>query len=188
MGRNRIIGFSLAELLITLGILGILAAFTVPKLLNPPNNSLNSKQSAMAKDVAFMISSAYEQYRMANASVPTSTTPGALTSYMSYVKLDTSGATVDAVPTITSVTCSSSTPCLKLHNGGTLYFSSEYFAGSNTTNCIQLVFDPNGVPSGSTADSPGKSVQFEIYYDGKITTRGTARASSCHSATCTLWA
>jgi prepilin-type N-terminal cleavage/methylation domain-containing protein len=185
MPCNSAKGFSIVELLITLGLIGILAAFTVPKVLSPSTDTLNSKQSAMVKDVSFMISSAYEQYRMANATVPTTLTPSTLTPYMNYVKLDTSGATIDGHPWASFRTCNSSNPCISLHNGGTLWFdNSNSFAGSNSTNAIVFVFDPNSAYSGSTSDSPGKGVQLYLYYDGVIRTRGQCRTNTCSSVAC----
>jgi prepilin-type N-terminal cleavage/methylation domain-containing protein len=178
-------GFSLVEVLITLTILGIIATFTIPKLFAPPPNStMSNKQTTMAKNVAFMILNAYEQYRIANGTVPTTMTALELTPYMNYVSLDTTNSRIDHRPSQTFRLCAPAEPCLILHNGSKLRLGAVQFAGSNTTNCLQFHFDPDGIYSGSTADSYSKSVQFQLYYDGTIRTFGNAKASSCHSVVC----
>lgn len=184
-------GFSLVELLITLALLGMIATFTIPKLLQTPNSTLNSKQTAMAKDVAFMILAAYEQYRAANSTVTTNTTPGALTPYMNYVSVDTSGTTVDAHPGWSGTsgsgrnTCNSSNPCLKLHNGGSLYMKNANSFGCATSIClIEFSFDPDTKTAGNTGNSPTKALQLELYYDGTIRSRAQTKPGSCDSTGC----
>jgi len=184
MLRTRLTGFSLAELLIALAIMGVLMTFTVPALIGSANSNLSGKQSAMAKDVAYMLVSAYEQYRQANPTVSTNTTGGALTPYMNFVKTDTSSV-IDTHPNDggnVSRTCSATQMCLKLHNGGILMLNQESFAGTATTNTIQFTFDPNASAlSSGTADGPNKAVQFELYYDGTVRTRGNAKSGTAHS-------
>jgi type II secretory pathway pseudopilin PulG len=179
-------GFSLVEVLIMLVIMGIISAFTIPKLFQTPNSSLGSKQTARAKDIAFMIVNAYEQYRAVNGTVATTMGATHLSPYMNYVSVDSAGTnSVDGViggPA--SLTCSATNPCLRLHSGGKLRLGQETFSGSNTTNCIVLIFDPDGVASGSSADSYSKPVRFNLYYDGTISTRGTAKTNSCTSNLC----
>lgn len=184
-------GFSLVELLIALVILGVVSLFTIPKLFNTPSSTRNSKQTAVAKETAFMILNAYEQYRTANATITTNTTPGALTPYMNYVSLDTSGTKVDAHPLWVGEsgsgrnTCNVSTPCLKLHNGGSLYLYNSTSFGCATSLClIEFSFDPDAVTAGNTADSITKALQFELYYDGTIRSRGQTKPGSCDSTGC----
>jgi prepilin-type N-terminal cleavage/methylation domain-containing protein len=182
--RKQAQGFSLAEVLITLIILGIIAAFAIPSLFQTPNSTLANRQTTRASSIAFMILNAYERYRSENATVPTTMSATHLTPYMNYVSVDTSGANVDQHPTALSRACNGTTPCLNLHSGGKLLLWNEQFAGSSTTHCIQFLFDPDGAYSGSSADSSGKSVQFQLYYDGTIRSRGTAKTNSCNSITC----
>lgn len=170
-------GFSLVELLISLAIMGVLMAFTVPPLLQSQNSNASSKYSAMSKDVAFMVMNAYDQYRQSNATVATNTTAGALSAYMNFVSVDTTTALlVDGHPTTGALACSASRACLKLHNGGVLQMQAETFNGSTTLNCIQFRFDPDGTYTGNQ-----DSIQYELYYDGTMKTRGTAKTNSTHS-------
>lgn len=166
-------GFTLAELLIALAILGVIAAFTIPKILSAQTNS---KYVALAKEAASMISGAYQQAKLANT-VTSSTTPADLTPYLNHVSIDTSSTLVDATPDASSIiACSASNPCLMLHNGAILQLLGFSFAGTNTTNAIEVRLDPQGNSSG-TADS----IQFELYYNGQFTTRGNARTASANS-------
>ena len=74
-GCNTSTGFTLAELLIALAILGVIATFTIPKILT---SQANSQRNAIAKEVMSMISGAHQQLKSNNA-LSTSTTMGALT-------------------------------------------------------------------------------------------------------------
>jgi prepilin-type N-terminal cleavage/methylation domain-containing protein len=71
-------GFTLAELLIALALLGIIASFTIPKVLE---SSTNAKYKAMAKEAAGMISGAYQNLKLANG-LSANTTTCDLTQYM----------------------------------------------------------------------------------------------------------
>jgi prepilin-type N-terminal cleavage/methylation domain-containing protein len=58
--KNSRLGYTLAELLIALGILGVIAVFVIPKLLAiRSNQSYNSS----AKEAAATISGAYQVYK-----------------------------------------------------------------------------------------------------------------------------
>lgn len=182
--------FSLVELLVALALLGLLSTFMIPKLLNPPNSTLSAKQTAMARDTAFMLLAAYEQYRAANPTIPASTTPGALIPYLNYTTIDTSGTTVDAHPGWAGISgngrnpCNSTTPCLKLHNGGVLFLRDTNFGCTTALCTIEFALDPDTVTSGSSANSATKSLQFQLYYDGTIRTRGTTKPGSCNNGNC----
>ncbi len=180
-------GFTLAELLISLAILGVIATFTIPKILSSYQNSQNV---AEAKEVAAMISAAYQQAQLAGI-VNANTKPSDLTPYMNYVSYDTSGTLVDAHPNWSGFAgsgrnaCSASTPCVKLHNGGVLWFyDPDRMGGTSALHVVMIAFDPDNVTSGSASDGPSKSVQFALYYNGYITTRGRTKTGTCHSGGC----
>jgi prepilin-type N-terminal cleavage/methylation domain-containing protein len=178
-------GFTLAELLIALAILGELATFTIPKILTAQQSTASR---AKAKEVAGMISGAYQMAQF-NGIVTSSTKPSDLTPYMNYVKMDTSGTLVDAHPMWAGTAgggasaCVAGNPCIKLQNGGTLFLQDDTnFGGTSTLNVIAFSFDPDGTSSGTTNDGSGKAIQFELYYNGQLSTRGTMKSGSTSSA------
>jgi prepilin-type N-terminal cleavage/methylation domain-containing protein len=170
--------FTLAELLISLAILGVIATFTIPKILG---GFSASSAKVRAKDAAAMISGAYQEYCRHN--VPTATTKASdILPYMNYVKEDTTSF-VDSLPNLTSIQCDgASLKCIQLHTGGILVFyefASRQFGGTTPNNALEFVFDPDEVYSGSANDGPSKSIQFNLFYDGFLCTRGQGRSPVC---------
>lgn len=100
MPRKSLFGFTLAELLISLAILGEIATFTTPKVLSAQQNGANK---AKAKVVAGMITGAYQQAQWAGI-VTANTKPADLTPYMNYIKIDSSGTIIDNRPGFTTAT------------------------------------------------------------------------------------
>lgn len=93
--KSRIaIGFTLAELLIALGILGVIATFTIPKVLSAQQET---QKKAIAKEVASMITGAYQLYVKDNG-YSTSISGASLVPYLNYVRIDTSNAWFDTSP------------------------------------------------------------------------------------------
>lgn len=157
-------GFTLAELLIALAILGEIATFTIPKIIS---SQQNGSYNAKSKEVAAMFSSAYQLYRLDNT-VAATTGVKDLTPYMNYVALD-SISSIDDVPGYGSKSCNSPYLCLKLHNGGMIqYNTAENFSTLGTSNVINIMFDPDGVYSGSTT-GPSKGIRFFIFVNGRLT-------------------
>ena len=178
-------GFSLVELLITFGIIALIVTFTVPQLFQSSTSTYSSKKTSAARDAAFMILSAYRQYKSVTGTVPTTMNAPALSPYMSYLRVDTSGSIDDRANLGSFLNCSSTQPCLVLSGGGKLLLSSLTFNGANTTNAIRLYYDPDGVNSGTGAvDNDSKSLWIALYYDGAIRTRNTVRANTCDSGNC----
>lgn len=163
-------GFTLAELLIALAILGVIASFTIPKLLDV---SVTGKSNSICKETAAMVAGAYQTYK--SVTPPKSTTSiGDLTPYMNYVKTDTTSfldSGLNGVPG--AIDCSQGyINCLRLHNGALMaYRNDASFGGTNNTNVLFFLVDPNGVydnPSATGNSLPGQSVQFFLYYTGSI--------------------
>jgi prepilin-type N-terminal cleavage/methylation domain-containing protein len=172
-------GFTLAELLIALAILGVIATFTIPKILSAQQNG---QKVAAAKEVASMISGAFQQANL-DGVITSASIPSDLLAYMNYVSVDTSGTVIDTTPRLASGTCDSSHPCIKLHNGGYLWCDDASFDGTTSLNAIEFRFDPDPANNTtSTADGPLKAVQFTLYYNGSLTTRGQIKPGTTNSS------
>ena len=165
--ENR--GFTLAELLIALTIMAEIATFTIPKVLTA---SANQGSNAKAREALSMVANAYQAYGMSNKVTAGFRSPN-LTPYMNYVNVQTTGL-IDDIPNAPSDNrdCANTTQyiCLKLYSGAVLWMERPVtFGGTNTTNALIYFVDPDGVPSGSTSDGPGKSVGFLLYFTGRVT-------------------
>jgi len=158
-------GFTLAELLIALVILGVIATFTIPKVLT---SQQNGQYSSIAKEAAGAVSQAYTLYKSQNT-VGVGNGMMDLTPYLNYVAVVTTGLT-DNTQGNTNYDCSLK-GCLLLHNGAMfIYAKGEYFGGTATTSAVWFDIDPVAGYSGTT--NTGKAVEMFIYYNGKITDRG----------------
>lgn len=82
--RHASIGFTLAELLISLMILGLIATFTIPKILITQQTL---RFNAVAKEDISAISAALTQAQYMGT-LTTNTTIGDITQYLNYVSLD----------------------------------------------------------------------------------------------------
>ncbi|HEY9687586.1 MAG TPA: prepilin-type N-terminal cleavage/methylation domain-containing protein [Coleofasciculaceae cyanobacterium] len=169
-------GFTLAELLIALMILGEIATFTIPKVL-----SAQQDQSfrAKAKEAAGMITDAMTVYQRQNG-LSSATTVDELTQYMNYVKVTTT--LVDDNPGQVTTDCSAASfGCLLLHNGGVLvYQTTTSFSGTGSTNAIWFDLDPDGKVTGGANDA-GTAVQFALYYNGRLTSGSNVLANTVSS-------
>ena len=159
-------GFTLAELLIALVILGIMATFTIPKVLQ---SQTNEKRIAISKETIAMVSGAFHAYQQNNTVTPT-TSIADLTPYMNYVSLDTSSS-IDHTPGNGSIACTPTSPCLRLHSGAAIKSAptTTTFCVADPASFIWFFYDPDGVYSGSTT-TPGKSVVIDLHYNGRINT------------------
>lgn len=169
MLKTHKIGFTLAELLISLAILAEIATFTIPKVLTSQRISAHN---ASAHEAASIVAAAYQQH-LISGSLTTNTYGTDLTQYLNYVSVNTS-ATIDDRPNGGgSLTCSGTAPCLILHNGAILQPENNYFGGTATTNYVAWTFDPDGTYTGN-ADSQ----KFYLYYNGRIVDRNSVTNNS----------
>lgn len=157
-------GFTLAELLIALAILGVIATFSIPKILLA---SSSGKNTAMAKEAAAMISGAYSAYTMSTGA-NTTVGPSLLTQYMNFVSPATTGDLADSTSGLNLSACSATNVCLRLHQGGILQYDTvTTFGGATTTHAIPFNYDPDGT-------GPLGAITLWQYYSGRLTTGGQA--------------
>jgi prepilin-type N-terminal cleavage/methylation domain-containing protein len=165
-------GFTLAELLISLGILGIIATFTISKILT---SSQEGKYDAMAKEAAATIAQAYQEHKRLGL-VSANTSPADLFQYINYVRMDTS-TQIDSHQGVADAQCDGTSPCVLMHNGGILMAkrtTCDDFGGTSSLHVVEFLFDPDARYSGSTTGNY-KAVQFMLYYNGFLTTRGNIK-------------
>lgn len=181
--RKQHKGFTLAELLISLAILGVIATFTIPKILTAQQNE---GYKAKAKEAVAAVATAYQLYKQ-TGNLSANTTAGDFVSYFNNVSIDTVSQ-IDtyygnALPGSEVWQCSAANQCIRLHNGAVLLPAAWEFGGTNPTNAITFIFDPDGVSS-ATTNAPGKSVALWLYYNGRITSRGQITPNSCRAGGC----
>jgi prepilin-type N-terminal cleavage/methylation domain-containing protein len=162
--------FTLAELLIALAILGVIAAFTIPKVLQ---SQQDVRYKSLAKEAAAAITDAFTQYR-ASGNLSGNTHMVDLEAYLNYVKVETD-LLIDTNPGNASPTydcAAAGVTCLRLHNGAILMHNTNKFVGTSPLNAIYFFVDPDGTYNGT------KSVQFWLYYDGKLRDSSTVEAGT----------
>ena len=164
--------FTLAELLIALAILGVIATFTIPKILE---SGSDSKFNSIAKEAAGMVSGAYQNYKLENTA-SASTTFGDLTPYMNYVKVDTA-ILIDATYNSTTADCGTvNTDCIVLHNGAILLYITSSFTDTSSTSALIFNIDPDGkVTTTGAAGTPGKALPVSLYYNCLLYTSPSPR-------------
>lgn len=170
--------FTLAELLIALAVLALIATFTIPKVIE---NQTHQKHNAIAKESAGFVSEAYQTLQ-ARGAVSAATRMEDLTPFLNYVTLDTA-AVVDQNYGSGTRTCGGPYVCLRLHNGAMLYFfNNNSFGGTSALHAIGFAIDPDGAVSSGT-QGPGKATSFWIYYNGKVRTEGTIDPGTIQEST-----
>jgi prepilin-type N-terminal cleavage/methylation domain-containing protein len=181
--RRRISGFTLAELLIALAVLGVIATFTIPKVLQ---SQQDSKFQAVFREDLSVLSQAFENYKIKNR-VTASTGNLDLTPFINYVRVNTSGLQLDSDYYSTGpATCDgSSYICLLMHNGSVIMASNgDTFGGTATTNALFFEIDPDGkiTESGSPYHGNGKLTDMMLYNTGRLKSYGT-----CDPGTTSSW-
>lgn len=164
MEKMRASGFTLSELLISLSILGLIATFAIPKVLQAQRNQA---WNASAKEAIATISEAYQLYLRKNGP-NANMDPYALIPYMNYGRIDNT-ATLDNAPGWGTWECSWG-HCLVLHGGGYLYVNQGWitFGQPNANNFVQFMFDPDGKQTGDSAATG--SIVIDLFYNGKVIT------------------
>jgi prepilin-type N-terminal cleavage/methylation domain-containing protein len=168
-------GFTLAELLIALAILGVIATFTIPKILS---SSQNGQNTSIAKEAASMVSSAFQNYTLDNG-LASGATAGAFTTYMNYVTLDSTSTYTGSGGTALQ-TCSTTLMCMKLHNGAVLqYDTAQTFGSTASPSAVTFNLDPDG-------NGTQGRITFIQYANGRMTTGANNTPTATHGAAGTI--
>lgn len=177
MLKKNLFGFTLAELLIALAILGVIATFTIPKILQAQSDS---RKSAIVKETAATIASLYQEYKT-NNTVTGTTSMGtimlAIEPKMNYIKRISpaiwSNAFDDPLgdPWTDGGECSNTVRCYILPSGALLTVggSGIAFGGTSSTNAVRFLIDVDGGYNGDRSNS----IWFFLYYNGRVTHYGS---------------
>ncbi len=169
LNRKRpITGFSLAELLSSLVILGVIATFSIPKVLY---STQNRQYDAIAKEAIAAVSAAYMEYSYMQGSNPSTTLEQVLASKLNYIRVDSTGEMIDSKPTEWGLTCDMWNKCWRLANGATLYWwNGKSFGGTSPVHSVHFYIDPDSTYSG-TNNGQGKAIEVFLYFNGRLTSR-----------------
>lgn len=182
-------GFTLAEVLIALALLGVIAAFTIPKILQSQNDS---RRLAVAKETMAMISEAYIKFRQdQGGNVSSTAAPEDLFPYfnslgdylgltdghpsLSNSNLNYAGGNPYVFNTSQPCDCSALTVtrCIRLANGAVMAVDrprvpNYSFQGTTAKHAVTFVLDADG-----QSGNPGSALVIVLFYSGRITTGGT---------------
>lgn len=166
---KKISGFTIAELLIGLAIIALIAIFTIPNVLN---SMQGQEDKRITQDAIKRIQSAYQKYRL-NANATSATTFANITPYLNYARVETAKVVDDMQTTGTHTCGGSGYVCVELDTGASIFYHPFMtFNTADSVGCISLYIDPDNKETvvGST-NGPGKSVPIFLFYDGKIRDR-----------------
>jgi prepilin-type N-terminal cleavage/methylation domain-containing protein len=157
MNNRSTLGFTLSELLVSLAVLGLIAAFAIPKVLS---SVADSSTKAIGKEAISVISAAYDSLKADNSGfVARSTTIAQLVARMNAER-NVLAANYAANGVAAQA---NSTNALKLQSGGIIYY--------NNTD----TFARNGAAEGTMAfridpDGTGNFGPVSVYlgFDGRL--------------------
>lgn len=169
---NNSAGFTLAELLIALAILGVIATFTIPKILS---NQQNSQHNAIALEAAGLLSEGFQAYKLNGNTIASGTGFSAILPYINYIRRDTV-TLVDDVGAMTQTCSDANARCYVLANGAVIWWWDWLsFGGTTPLNAVYLHVDPDGRASSA------KAINFFVYTDGKIRSEGDIEPNTVSS-------
>jgi prepilin-type N-terminal cleavage/methylation domain-containing protein len=179
-------GITLAEVMVTIAIMGIMAAMTVPKFLTTNGTVQTSNYSKGANEFAVAIAAAYQIYVMKNGPVTAfGTVAGDLMQYVNYVTTLPGTSQIDQITGSGAQACNSSVgdQCYVMHNGAVVYTSTYWVLCDTTRNSyVYYVYDPDGVYGNSTTGI-SKSVVFDLHADGHVVSSDYRYGNICATDT-----
>jgi prepilin-type N-terminal cleavage/methylation domain-containing protein len=155
-------GFTLSELLIALAILGLIATFTIPKVLTSVGEKGNLN---VAKETLSSITSAYDVIRSENNGYGATTISGRnILDRMNFVELFATAGDAGSPRASTCVT--GTTTCILLHNGAILQTTDADVFTTATLGTIAFKVYPDG--GGKVASAPALTAL--LTNDGRLIT------------------
>lgn len=157
MNNRSTSGFTLSELLVSLAVLGLIAAFAIPKVLSAV---ADSSTKAIGKEAISVISSAYDSLKAENSGfVARSTTIAQLVARMNAER-DVLAANYAANGVAAQA---GSTNALKLQSGGIIYYNNtDTFVRNGTAEgTMAFRIDPDG-------EGNFGSVSVYLGFDGRL--------------------
>jgi len=189
MRMNHQKGFNLTELLIGLGVLGLIAAFAVPKVLNASSGAVaNAKVHKAAQAVANGVQKWTEQNGQSDF-----TTPVNIMTFVQHNGRITNRSRMDWLPTSgQDYTCGASTAptgtnanCYRMPDGAVIYFLGNIGGGNYNTfggngdNGLYFGVDPDGITTTDTSNSsPSVATAFIVYGNGRLRERGRLKGTN----------
>jgi prepilin-type N-terminal cleavage/methylation domain-containing protein len=161
--NHRLQGFTLSELLVSLAVLGLIAAFAIPKVLTAVGES---SSRAIGRELLGMISESYQAIRANNnGNVPRATTAQDLINTMNYARVGTGGNGQGAGTNGT-------TASIVLQNAAQVaYIPADSFASvtAGTNGVIGFTLDPDGSDTSGALDTNANGpITVYLGGDGRI--------------------
>ena len=183
MRLNFNTGFTLTELLVGLGILGLIAAFAVPKVLTASGAALaNAKVHKATQAVA----QGFEKWAQENGKNPTTSVQNIM-SMVQHNGQITDGRIVDWAPNshdqikcVASVGSYTDALCYQMPDASIVLFVNHFggggtdltFANAGTTNGLYFGVDPDGIDGPQDKSATGVSTAFVLSFNGRLRERG----------------
>jgi prepilin-type N-terminal cleavage/methylation domain-containing protein len=181
-------GFTLTELLVGLGILGLIAAFAVPKVLNASGAALaNAKVHKGAQAVV----QGFEKWTQENGKNPTTSVQNIM-SMVQHNGQITDGRFVDWAPTgydqlqcVASIGSDTDALCYQMPDASVVMFVKHHSAGTGTDlsfsqtglNMLYFGVDPDGIDGPTEKSALGITTGFFLYYNGRLRERGHVKGN-----------
>ena len=162
-------GFTLAEVLISLAIFGVILTVVIPKIVT---NQRNQTYNSNFQEFTGALATAYQKYQIDHDfQVSNAFGTYSLTPYLNYVGVDTASS---LNVWFGSIACSGGAPCYKLHSGAIIRPRPCGISGSTSLNAVDLLYDPSGVYEAGKNDA----VYIFLYRSGQITSYGYIQANT----------